>query len=216
MTDLQEIFYSIQSDVPYSNLHPTAALLCKTVEKMLDDKNPDLISVEEVLEKSGISKGSLYHHFEDFSDLIETALITRYTYWIDLSIRSMSKLLETGKTVKILKEGLFKITYSTQSSAMAHTRIERAQIVALTQNNPRLLEKFKAETDRMTSSFEDLIREVIDRKFFKPHLDPRAIAVFIQAYTFGLVLNDLSDTKVENESWVNLINTIISEIFIND
>jgi AcrR family transcriptional regulator len=202
--------------MPYSNLHPTAASLCKTVGNLLDEKNPDLITVEEVLQKSGISKGSLYHHFEDLSDLIETTLITRYTHWIDLSIRSMSKLLETGKTTKSLKDGLFKVTYATQSDAMAKTRLERAQIVAATQNNPRLLKKFTTETDRMTSSFEDLIREVIGRKLFKPNLEPRAIAIFIQAYTFGLVLNDLSENKVKYENWVSLINQIIDEVFIND
>jgi hypothetical protein len=99
---------------------------------------------------------------------------------------------------------------------MAKTRLERAQIVAATQNNPRLLKKFTTETDRMTSSFEDLIREVIDRKLFKPDLEPRAIAIFIQAYTFGLVLNDLSENKVKYENWVSLINQIIDKVFIND
>jgi AcrR family transcriptional regulator len=202
--------------MPYSNLHPTAASLCKTVGNLLDEKNPDLITVEEVLQSSGISKGSLYHHFEDLSDLIETTLIIRYKHWIYLSIRSMSKLLETGKTTKSLKEGLFKVTYATQSDAMANTRLERAQIVAATQNNPRLLKKFTTETDRMTDSFEDLIREVIDRKLFKPDLEPRAIAIFIQAYTFGLVLNDLSENKVKYENWVSLINQIIDKVFIND
>jgi len=147
----------------FIQIHPTAALLSKTVDQLLNEKNLDQITAEEVLTKSGISKGSLYHHFEDLSDLIETTLIIRYAYWIDLSIRSMSKLLESGKTTKLLKEGLFKVTYATQSDAMAKTRLERAQIVSLAQNNPRLLKKFTVETDRMTASFVDLISEVIDR-----------------------------------------------------
>ena len=202
--------------MPFAHMHPTAASLCKTVDQLLNEKNSDQITAEEVLDKSGISKGSLYHHFEDLSDLIETTLIIRYAYWIDLSIRSMSKLLESGKTTKSLKEGLFKVTYATQSDAMAKTRLERAQIVSLAQNNPRLLKKFTVETDRMTDSFEDLIREVIDRKLFKPNLEPRAIALFIQAYTFGLVLNDLSGNRVKYEDWVSLINQVISEVFLND
>jgi hypothetical protein len=40
--------------------------------------------------------------------------------------------------------------------------------------------------------------------------------LFIQAYTFGLVLNDLSDNKVTYDHWVTLINQIINEVFIND
>ena len=46
--------------------------------------------------------------------------------------------------------------------------------------------------------------------------EPRAIALFIQAYTFGLVLNDLSGNKVKYEDWVSLINQVISEVFLND
>ncbi len=68
----------------------------------------------------------------------------------------------------------------------------------------------------MTSSIEDLVREVIDRELFKPGLNPRAIAIFIQAYTMGLLVNDFTQNKVSFENWSELINKIIAEVFIND
>jgi hypothetical protein len=73
-----------------------------------------------------------------------------------------------------------------------------------------------AETERMTTSIEDLVREVIDRKLFKPGLNARAVAVFIQAYTLGLIVNDFTTNKVTFEDWTTLINQIIGELFIND
>jgi AcrR family transcriptional regulator len=202
--------------VPLRDLHPTAIELVKTVELLLNLKRADEITTEEVLKQSGISKGSLYHHFADLPDLIETTLIYRYSKWIDLSIQRMSALLNTAKTPKALKEALFQITFATQKDSLKDIRIERARIFTQAQNNARLSEKLVTETERMTTSLEDLVREVIGRKLFKPNLNARAIAVFIQAYTLGALVNDFTNNKVSFEDWTSLINQIIGEVFIND
>ena len=182
--------------MPLRHLHPTGIELVKTVDQLLDLKRADEITSEEVLKESGISKGSLYHHFVDLPDLIETTLIYRYSKWIDLSIQRMSGLLNTAKTPKALKEALFQITFATQKDSLKDMRIERARIFAEAQNNQRLSDKLITETERMTTSIEDLVREVIDRKLFKPNLNARAIAVFIQAYTMGVLVNDFTNNKV--------------------
>jgi len=202
--------------MPISQLHPTGIELVKAVNRLLDIKRADEISTEEVLKESGISKGSLYHHFVDLPDLIETTLIYRYSRWIDSSIKRMSSLLNSAKTPRQLKEALFEITYATQKDSLREMRIERARIFAEAQNNERLSEMLVVETERMTSSIEDLVREVIDRELFKPGLNPRAIAIFIQAYTMGLLVNDFTQNKVSFENWSQLINKIIAEVFIND
>jgi len=202
--------------MPLRELHPTGIELILTVNRLLDSKRSDQISTDEVLTESGISKGSLYHHFDDLQDLVETTLIYRYAKWIDLSIKRMSELLNTAKTAEDLKKSLFEITYATQKDSLANMRVERARIFAEAQNNSRLSEKLVQETERMTTSIEDLIREVIDRKLFKSNLDARTVAIFIQAYTLGLIVNDFTQDKVSYENWTSLINRIIAEIFINN
>ena len=197
-------------------LHPTGIELVLTVNRLLDSKRSDQISTDEVLTESGISKGSLYHHFDDLQDLVETTLIYRYAKWIDLSIKRMSELLNTAKTAEDLKKSLFEITYATQKDSLKDMRVERARIFAEAQNNSRLSEKLVQETERMTTSIEDLIREVIDRKLFKSNLDARTVAIFIQAYTLGVIVNDFTQDKVSYENWTSLINRIIAEIFINN
>jgi uncharacterized protein YigA (DUF484 family) len=128
----------------------------------------------------------------------------------------MSELLNTAKTAEDLKKSLFEITYATQKDSLKDMRVERARIFAEAQNNSRLSEKLVQETERMTTSIEDLIREVIDRKLFKSNLDARTVAIFIQAYTLGLIVNDFTQDKVSYENWTSLINRIIAEIFINN
>ena len=51
--------------------HPTRVRLIDTMVEMLQTTPASAITTEAVLETSGISRSSLYHHFADFSDLIE-------------------------------------------------------------------------------------------------------------------------------------------------
>ena len=73
-----------------TRVHPTKALLISTTVKLLDTKLPNEIAVDEILETSGISKGSLYHHFEDLSELLEVAQVERYAAWVCLLYTSPS------------------------------------------------------------------------------------------------------------------------------
>ncbi len=56
-----------------TTFHPTKRLLVETVAGMLEAKKPSEILADGVLESSGVSKGSMYHHFEDLQELVETA-----------------------------------------------------------------------------------------------------------------------------------------------
>jgi hypothetical protein len=44
----------------------------------------------------------------------------------------------------------------------------------------------------------------------------RQIVVFIQAYTLGKVIDDVSANPVDAESYADLINTIIENVFIEE
>ena len=114
--------------MPLREFHPTGIELVLTVNRLLDSKRSDQISTDEVLTESGISKGSLYHHFEDLQDLVETTLIYRYAKWIDLSIKRMSELLNTAKTAEDLKKSLFEITYASQGTMYLVMTLEFAAI----------------------------------------------------------------------------------------
>ena len=79
------------------SLHPTKRALVATVLEFLKDTKPSDLTSEAILAKSGISKGSLYHHFEDFDDLIETAEVIKYAAYVDQSIHLLTKVFQTAK-----------------------------------------------------------------------------------------------------------------------
>ena len=54
-------------------MHPTKQILLETTVALLDELPSDEVTSDTVLRRSGISKGSLYHHFPDYGHLIDDA-----------------------------------------------------------------------------------------------------------------------------------------------
>lgn len=194
-------------------MHPTKAILVETVVEMLETVKPDDIQADKVLEISGISKGSLYHHFEDLGELVESAQVARYSKWISISIDVMTSILPKAKNLDELRKTLSAITKATQAHDLSKFRLERARALANAEGNLRFQKALATETDRLTALLEDLCREVIEKGWFRKDLNPRALAVFIQAYTLGKLVDDFSPNRVSEDDWNALIDGIVTHYF---
>jgi len=68
------------------------------VAQRILEKNPAATpSIDEILKASGISKGSLYHHFKDGQDLIDEALLTGYAFGVDDNIAQIKSALSQAR-----------------------------------------------------------------------------------------------------------------------
>lgn len=197
-------------------LHPTKQALIDAVVKMMDSQNPSEINSDDVLERSGVSKGSLYHHFEDFSELIEYALVARFASFVDQSIYMLSQVSIHSKTKSEFVAGIREVTRVTQAPARSNLREERVTAISKAMLNPRMKEKLGQEQERLTQALADLFRESIERGWGNPAFDPRAIAVLVQAYTIGQIVDDFSPAHMKEEDWYTLIDAIASHIFFSE
>ena len=186
-------------------IHPTKARLIETTAQLLESHFPQDIQVDEILEKSGISKGSLYHHFEDLGELLEAAQVTRYAIWVDRSIGLMTPLLSEAKTRDDIIESLGRATVYTQSSEYKSTRFNRARTLANSESSERFHRALGAEQERLTAALEDLVQEAKNKGLFKAEVDSRAVAIFIQSYTLGKIVDDITPMPISQEIWDNFI-----------
>jgi len=197
-------------------MHPTREKLVLTMVEMLDGPDPEHVTVEDVLSRSGVSRGSLYHHFEDFEELYETGLAYRITQWVTDSAEAIENIFLNASSSHDIREGVRAITAATQGANRRLNRLERARAFGLAGFNPRFQAVLGVEQARMTEVFRSLIERAKERGWVKPSVDPMAMAVFIQAYTLGRVVDDISPDKVDPEKWTELIDDVVVQILFDN
>jgi AcrR family transcriptional regulator len=194
-------------------MHPTKERLILTTVELMGGEHPDKVHVDQVLAESGISKGSLYHHFQDFSDLIESALIYRFSANVDRNIDAITNLVTSARSREEFFRGLGQVTAMTQGAELAPIRFERARALGIAGNSDRFRVKLGAEQQRVTDALTDLFREAQSKGWMNSEFDPRAAAVFIQSYTLGKVVDDVTPDPMSHEAWIALIGRITEKVF---
>ena len=194
--------------------HPTKSSLIECAADLLDKYRFDEITVEMILDRSSISKGSLYHHFEDIYHLLEGAMIVRYARYVDTNIAALQSLLSTAKTGEEFYLGLSQLSAITQGEGMKRARQERALTIGRAITSPRMSVLLQAEQQRLTDALAQLIQDAQSRKLCNPEIDSHALAVLMQAWTLGKIVDDLSENPVDNDAYLALVNRVIREVFV--
>jgi AcrR family transcriptional regulator len=190
-------------------VHPTKLKLLHAAAELLDSTDPDNLSQDQVLEASGVSKGSMYHHFEDFSDVVESAVIFRFHRNVDDHIGIFQTILNTAQNREEFMVRMVELTRISQDRQRFPFRFERARALGFAGGSPRFKQKLGLEQQRMTDAFTDLFSRAQLRMWIRPDLDPRAIGVFVQAYTLGKVVDDIVPYPMQDEAWIALIEQFL-------
>lgn len=195
-------------------IHPTKEKLIETMAELMNERALHEIQVDDVLRESNISKGSLYHHFENFEDLTEAALIARFSNSVDLSIELVAGAVNEAKTAEEFLERIIYVTTVTQGRERAQFRLERARVIGLSINSPKLAELLQTEQDRLTEAMTDVVREGQIKGWVSDKFDAKTIAVFMQAYTLGRVIDDVASPlhSIKGDDWNEVINTAVKSL----
>lgn len=176
---------------------------------MLDDMTDKDVSAAEILRRTGIARGSLYHFWDSIGELIEEAYMVRFSRYVEASGGVIQKLLDSSKTKEEFIAGLNRVTEMTQDPARQANRFERARILGMAERNENFRKALGKVQAGLTDLFTQQFKEVQDRGWFNKSFDPRAAAVLIQAYTLGKIVDDVVDTPMNAEAWNALIGLIV-------
>lgn len=197
-------------------IHPTKIKLLETVIALLDQHPIEAITLDQILEISKVSKGSMYHHFEDFDELIESAEVRRFSLYVDATISKLTQTIMHSNTVEELRVDLQKVTRATQNPLLTVLRMDRVSAIARTGKSKRFRIALGAEQQRLTDGLTEIVETGQDRGLVKKEIDARAIALLIQSYTLGRIVDDIVDEKVDPEAWFALIDRVADSFLVLD
>jgi AcrR family transcriptional regulator len=190
-------------------LHPTAQKIMDTVSIMLEGDNPHNILVDDVLETSGISRGALYYHFGDFPALIEQTLLQRFSKNVDLDTLAIKEAASESQSSQEFWSRIRSLSAATQTPERATVRAERARILALAATSERFGLQLAEEQTRLTRDMAHAIEHAQKQGWVTQELDATAIAVLLQAYSLGRIVDDIIPERLDNKKWVKVVDTVL-------
>jgi AcrR family transcriptional regulator len=185
---------------PRRSPHPTATLLLDTAVELLETVPVDGLTIALVLEHSGVSYGSLYHHYADISDLVEQAVVHRYTRRLKESLRAVHALLDSSDAADFQRR-VEALLDQSMSPARRQNRLERVEALGALHGRPRLVDRLASAQQEVTDAQAGVIVELQQRGWVRADLDPGALSAFIQAVTLGRVVDDVAASPVDRERW---------------
>ena len=171
-------------------------------------------TVEQLLKRSGISKGSLYHHFEDFVDLVECVQVRIFTEYVELDISAIQRALDAATDRDKFVNLISLITRTALQPQRSTSRIQRARIISATQGRERFATRIGHEQKLLNDQMKRVISVGQERGWIPPHFDAHALALFVQGYAFGLILNDVTEERVGAEEMAVVIDSVIANLLI--
>jgi len=205
--------------VPLSDshpLHPTAQKLVDTVIEMLEETSYNNIKSENVLARSGISRGPMYHHFENFDDLIETAQTQIYARYAGGAVVAIRSVIAKQIDPWLARE---EIGVLIRIKANQSTKILRWQCLGVL-HNAASVQNFRYKLwetqEAINQEWIKTYQICLERGWADPSLDPRIFAYMMQSFIMGRVYDDMAPMKIDQEDWVKmgfrLIDVFLFEI----
>ena len=197
-----------QSMLERGHSHPTRILIIKATAEIIKEKGIAGLHMDHVLASTGLTRGAVYHHFQNVDDLVEHALFSVYAEGVEANIVLVRDLLASTDTFAQFREGVLKanLLYA-QNRNLRRLRTMRAHVMAATESSATVSAALASEQQRLTDEYVALIEGAQQKGWVRKELDPVALAVFIQAYSFGVIVDDVSSEHVDADAWARIIES---------
>jgi AcrR family transcriptional regulator len=186
--------------------------LIQATSELMDLHAIEDISAAMILERADASKSSMYHFFEDFGDLLDETYVVRFGENVRVSIVVIEKIIARSTTKEEFFVALDRLTASTQDRALASLRFSRARELARSERNEKFQKSLGKLQQQLTDSLTSAFQTAQDKGFLNKDIEARTGAVFIQAYTLGRIVDDITENQMNDADWQKLIGRIARQV----
>ena len=196
-----------------NGIHKTKQQLIQATSELMDEVGVEEISAAMVLERTGASKSSMYHFFDDFSELLEETFLVRFAASVEASGRAIKEIIQASTTQDGFFTAIEAVTKSSQARENSAIRFQRARMLARSERNDRFHKSLGKIQEDLTDFLAEAFEMAQQKGFVNHDFEPRTGAVFIQAYTLGKVVDDITQVHMTDGDWERLIGTTLRKVF---
>ena len=186
------------------------------VVEMLAAGGEAAVRIDDVRDRSGVSIGSIYHHFGDRDGLIVAGQVRRFARFAEAEIAALSDIVQRAGDREEFRRAIRRLTLHTSSELRVAERWARVAVLGSTVGRPWLEEEIRRIQTRLTDEFQAHVAQGQARGFFRSDLDARAVALFVEAYSLGRALNDLDERAVSDGAWEQVVWSALEGLLVTD
>lgn len=160
--------------------------------------------IEHIIDKTGISRSSLYLHFTDRDGLVEVASMEIFFREVVGNVDRTVEVMNGAQT-KEQARAVVRPLLEAIAAQPENTRWNRVMVLAASRYREQLHGKLTATQTEINDKLTAALQRWADLGFMKPGVDPREVASFIQTNTFGRVIRDLDEHRAPGKSWMDLM-----------
>jgi AcrR family transcriptional regulator len=181
---------------------------------IIAERGIDALRIEDVCEAVGVTKGSLYWHFQDRHGLVHAAMVEQLRRLSEAQLESLDEAIDTAAS---RDEYLIKVAGSLVDpfdNRQAEARWQRWEMLATARRDPELNAMMTQIQRRHQQYLTGIAIKAKERGILRNDVDPAAVAAAITA--IGLGSNHLSYLGNEGptrEAWNGLLLLMIDMLF---
>lgn len=178
------------------------ALIKKHALAELEEHGAVNFTLDRVLENSGVSRSSIYHHFGNRDGLIAVVSLEQSLRRIVVELQEVEKLADAASTPREMFDVL-SLGITAGSTAPAKVRrLRRVSGFAATDSNRSIQESMKEVQLEGTAHFVRILEKALERGLISPTAPIRGIAYFIQSILVGRIVTDITQSNEIDEDWM--------------
>lgn len=168
-------------------------ILDVTVELLLEHGEAGF-RIEDVIDRTGVSKSSLYLHFGGRDGLIESACLEIFSRQVTANIDESIAALESIQTADQLWDAIPALVDIAIHDTPDDVRWNRVMMLAAAHSRPRLYEELGKRQMRLNAALTDAVASLQERGVVTKDIGAGEFAILLQTVSFGRVFRDLDPT----------------------
>jgi AcrR family transcriptional regulator len=202
----------------FSATHPTRkdsrkALIDAALDIILKD-GVDSLRIEDVCERVGVTKGSLYWHFNDRDGLIREALLEQLRRISEEQLATMNDAITSATSADDYLSRIVGAFVNPFDEAEVEQRWKRLELIVATRSDPALSQVMSEVQRRQQKFMAEAMERAAENGLLRRDVDPQAVAAVLSAVALGSINLSLLDSDGPSpEAWTNLMLLFISLLF---
>jgi hypothetical protein len=131
---------------------------------------------------------------------------------VKTSIYVIEKIIASSTTKEEFFVALDRLTATTQARENESIRFMRARMLARSERSTSFRSSLGDLQEQLTDSLTLAFAQAQEKGFLNKSFEARTGAVFIQAYTLGRIVDDITTTHMNDADWEKLIGRIAREV----